>query len=790
MAAAAAEEEKRENNAWKDTFRVFGQIDNEKVVRELLREYYESSVVARKLQKRKGVSDAIVVHDLHWDVGESFRKQSTGEFSATPSDLFLYGDGVKYHGVHPTDVSSQEFGKQLPLERRGRDFEKIYKYAKKIGEPGTYGAAFLVYDVSGQQGAIVPAIFKVSGYNQAYFVETEIHSMIKREIVHGGLSPNFATLHDWFVLAPTKRSVDAIYYGTSDPVKQQERLRLGQVPRESFQELLETLIKQSVRLPVSTDNNNKNAAALQKIARSGKTPQTTGATGKDWQDMIDYILDELRLHDIPRGAAITQDDQEGRYPGIGFISMEYAELGTFFEAPYDLRLVNNRKKFGAPTGQPRTKILVVPDASKASAAAVAAVAKDGDGFYNKVMYPALVDAEQTTVKRGERFTVPMAVARTHTLSVVFQLLSALAAMHAVGIQHRDLASVNVVATKNPDRFSYPPVYSVDGVRYVLRNPGEQLAIITNSSEKQLSVDNGKEFYVPLIIDYSLGKILRTRDNPDRLSQTVTRLFNRAPELILFDAKQAKFERGVRFYDQSDLFSIGLVILEMLLGTNVLFTLSNPPQSLVDALRDACTDKQTLLRRKRAVSSTTASVLLDEGRYSSDFLCTTDAVFLAKYVWNLFVLLGEPDEEQLPGISKSGIFIIYQQLKATRPQEYELAFDRQRVLEALDLVRRVIGLDAFNLLFQMLAWNPENRPTAYALIKSSVFSMFVDLGPVSPQDEDVVMGSTEVNASAQATPVAPVEWKVMPPRSSQNLVSASPIPTEMVTTTIRNNFNGC
>ena len=128
-----------EENALLDLFHILRQVKNLSHLGQILEEYSLDTHAASQEQW----NGRFVVSDSYWDVDERFPKSSTGRVSVSdrrqqqqPSDLLFYGDGSSYRSA----IEDQR-------ENTRSEFAKLYKYGNSVGDPRTYGAAFLFYDM-------------------------------------------------------------------------------------------------------------------------------------------------------------------------------------------------------------------------------------------------------------------------------------------------------------------------------------------------------------------------------------------------------------------------------------------------------------------------------------------------------------------------------------------------------------------------------------------------------------------------------------------------------------------
>lgn len=272
-------------------------------------------------------------------------------------------------------------------------------------------------------------------------------------------------------------------------------------------------------------------------------------------------------------------------------------------------------------------------------------------------------------------------------NIIFQLLYALLSMNIMKLQHRDLASSNIVLIDERKRelmnkkFKRPLIYTIKNIDFVI---------------------NESEYYLPLtllIIDYSLT--LRVgRGYDDHIDYPKVKLFYRPPEL-LFIKRDAKF---VVYRAKSDMFSAAISILHSIMGDDYIPT-SDVPQKLIDSISEGCMIGEWSKNKRNILS---------------EFICNNlPALYLAAYIWKLFKLIGPPSPELWPDVVESDL---YQRALPTI-EEYKNEFANGPLISQPDgIVMRYLGKDGVNLIQKMLQWNPSNRPdVAEILITDSYFS---------------------------------------------------------------------
>lgn len=460
--------------------------------------------------------------------------------------------------------------RQVPYNRR-------FQFVRMVGKPGSYGAAFLVLDISSSDKAEHrPYIIKISIFDKAFMTEVDAMRYTLQNAINSNISPTYVTPDSWFVsefLPPSKGPWVGLERG------------LRQI--EDFGELIDE-------------------ARLQE-SRSGSSTSSSVDTGEP-----------LKVRGSDSSGGGGGDGSERTL--FGYIVMEYANSGTL------------------------------------------------STFYARHLRPRLDEGKDIA---------PIVT------SIVFQIVFALFSMIVIQLQHRDLASSNVVLTESAIRerqfgrkFQRPYLFTIGDTNFRL----------------------GDDTFSLMLIDYSLAKQVRNTVPEDaRITRPQVRLFYRPPELLFI----ARGKRFVLFRNRSDMFSAGLSILRSVTRSNYL-TREEAPEGLAEDIQRSCL---------------TGELSTDTQRIVARFICKSDdAEQVAQYVWNLIMLIGPPTPRSWPGVENTDL---YKLIKPYVDTELGSTF-RPTVYDRSDQIFQRLGEHGVTLVRRMLRWDPAQRPQSLDLLQTHPF----------------------------------------------------------------------
>jgi len=293
----------------------------------------------------------------------------------------------------------------------------------------------------------------------------------------------------------------------------------------------------------------------------------------------------------------------------------------------------------------------------------------------------------------------------HTIdSILFQLLFTAAVLPDSGVLHRDIGGANIMLTKT----------SVEDIHFQV---GRDLFSIH------------RPMFKPLLIDYGSAHLLETGCSL-KTDFRFTTLRYRAPEMI-FLSINAGGPLQPYYSGATDLFSIGMSILEMILGDFTLtvnntqydnhpFLRYNPPPLLAARLHELFSELQTIEDdfTKDQASRNWASVL------RRGFIADDEVQMLARYLWGMCYELGVPTDRCWPGVESTHVWKILDEVIRYRKMNNQ-GYPREdgNFFKRRDKLRKYLSESQMAMICSMLRYNPKHRPSPAALLKGSNFHKF-------------------------------------------------------------------
>jgi serine/threonine protein kinase len=277
-------------------------------------------------------------------------------------------------------------------------------------------------------------------------------------------------------------------------------------------------------------------------------------------------------------------------------------------------------------------------------------------------------------------------------SITYQLLMGTIIMQLKSIQHRDIASMNILITKNKDRniklSNTPRIYHFNNIKYLIPEKYQK--------------------YDAVFIDFSLSELIDDK-NKSLVEIPKARLSFRAPELLFLSL-------NTTFDIKSDIFSLGLVIVELILSAegikfNTLnkrgfYAEKNDYDNFIERVITMADEFQNLCDYEPPDGPS------DEAKY---FICGVfeDIPDFILYIFNLTKLLGWPTNLEYPFIEETKLWKILNRYKLDSEKEkVGILWD-----ENISILKKYIGNSGISLLKNMLKWNPEERINPYQELKN-------------------------------------------------------------------------
>ena len=346
-------------------------------------------------------------------------------------------------------------------------------------------------------------------------------------------------------------------------------------------------------------------------------------------------------------------------------------------------------------------------------------------------------------------TRPTAFDDAHTRAFfMLALVHALATLHAYGVQHRDIATHNVAVSTLPRALADTASSTVDALVYAVPvAPGgddtdgadgadsdteagsdgsppsaaEQLdaEVATDDSERFVGLalrdeEAAARAFLPQLIDFGASSL-----DGAPTDQAVTRLVSRAPELF-YEASDG----AVPFDTRSDVWSLGIVLLDVAARGRLVELFRSAPRSLIDAyappLGAFCTEQ----RAARAAGRPYAPAI--------NYLCVDAAADVVRYLFMLVAVLRgtRPPRDVANKFARVFGDVAHELFDVIvdywRTVGIELRAQRYGVAGAF-------GADGQQLLERMLAWRVEDRAEADELLAAPYF--VANLRTVAAADAD-------------------------------------------------------
>lgn len=302
----------------------------------------------------------------------------------------------------------------------------------------------------------------------------------------------------------------------------------------------------------------------------------------------------------------------------------------------------------------------------------------------------------------------------------FQLLFALTALHRViKVQHRDIQPRNIVVKTAPsEAVNY--IYVLNEQPYYIDYFGENMAAP----------------YMLAPVDYGLSQVVED-ESVQKLEGTVTQIYYRAPEFIFVSPSDAPL-----YFYRSDIFSLGVVIAEIVLGSHP-FGLGSAPMIPVNS--------STRNFYQRLSQLCYESMIKKLPFYK--FLCIEGFTYIVYYLVQIIKALGFPTEATWPGIEKTPIRIILndhaEELGISRTAKGQLWLKQE--------LQNKLGADGVEILKKMLQWDPQRRALPEELLRHTFFSELIDRAKGILNEK-----------SSRGVP--PIFWRMVLPEISKSIAS--------------------
>lgn len=291
-------------------------------------------------------------------------------------------------------------------------------------------------------------------------------------------------------------------------------------------------------------------------------------------------------------------------------------------------------------------------------------------------------------------------------TILFQLIFTAAALPESSIIHRDIGGSNIMLTTVNDTS-----------RWWYFKVGKQLFRFPTPYVKPVIIDYGSAHLL------ELGCSLKT-------DFRFTTLRYRAPEMIFISSSSSGPLQPL-FTPPTDLFSIALSIIEMILGDftshargrkyqNHPFLRHDPPPLLASKLKEL---SQRLKSAEKDLSLDYSQRTWSNTLFSG-FLTVDESSLLARYLWGMYIELGIPNNRKWPGVEETGVWkVMNEVIISQKRRNLPIPTEDGLLLRGFDKLRHYLSEQQVSCILSMLRYNPKHRPNPAALLKSEIFDGF-------------------------------------------------------------------